>query len=83
MKPTTELALVLISRRQGACPTSFLHHGVGSRYGARIGELRDMGYEIEKRRCEQHDHPDRVAWAYHLSAKPTEEPGQLELEEAS
>lgn len=65
MKPKTKLALELIARREGACPTSFLHHGVGTRYGARLAELRDAGFEIVKSRCEAHDH-DSYAVCYRL-----------------
>ena len=74
MKPTTEKALTLISRPSGACPTSFLNEHVGSRYGARIQELRDAGYPVETRLgCDiaGHHHPNRT-YSYHLA-------GQLEM----
>ena len=64
----TELALQLVSRPIGACPTSFLDAGVGVRYSARLKELRDMGYEIEKTLgCDivGHHHPQR-AYNYRL-----------------
>ena len=70
MKPTTAAALRLIERPIGACPTSFLDAGVGIRYSARIYELRQMGYVIERRpRCDIHSHP-RAVESYHLLARP-------------
>ena len=40
------------------CGTDFLRWYIG-RYGARIQELRDEGYEIVKRPCKLHQHDTR------------------------
>lgn len=78
MKPTTEKALELVSRSIGACPQSFLEAGVGVRYGARLHELRQAGYVIERKpRCDIHSHP-RATESYHLYARPGEI-GQMEI----
>lgn len=83
MKPTTKRALMLVSRPIGACPKSFLDGDVGVRFGARLHELRDMGYVIGKRRCDIAGHSHRTpAVNYVLEAAPEIE-GQQSLEVAS
>jgi len=78
MKPQTEKALQLVSRREGACMDSFLHHRI-VRYSARLHELRAAGYVITEEACDRTDHHGHVSYSLVLAP-----PGNLlELIEVS
>jgi len=70
VKPQTAKALDLVSRREGACMDSFLHHRI-VRYSARIHELRGAGYLIGESPCDRIDH--RGHPSYRLVASPPED----------
>lgn len=44
------LALLKLAGEHGVTTAEFLRHGCGSRFGARIQELRDEGYRIDSER---------------------------------
>lgn len=50
MKPSTLRTLRLLERNDSATTHDFLVAGCGSRFGARIGELRELGYRIAEQR---------------------------------
>ncbi len=42
------------------CGQELVEWGIGYRYSARIGELRDRGYTIVKKVCQVHRHRSRM-----------------------
>lgn len=78
MKPQTKKVLDLISRRDGACMDSFVHHRI-LRYSARIHELREAGYVIAEEPCDRTDHKGHPS--YLVAVSPPE--NLLELIEVS
>jgi hypothetical protein len=67
MKPQTRKVLELVSRRDGACMTSFVHHRI-LRYSARIHELRQAGYVIAEEPCDRTDHKGHVSYSLAVRA---------------
>lgn len=67
MKPQTKKVLDLLSRREGACMGSFVHHGI-LRYSARIHELREAGYVISEEACTRTDHKGHVSYSVAVRA---------------
>jgi hypothetical protein len=66
MKPQTKRVLDLITRREGACMDSFLHHHI-ARYSARLHELREAGYLITEEACDRTDHRGHVSYSLVLA----------------
>jgi len=57
----TDTLLGLLERWVGGlCGQELVEWGVGYRYSARIGELRDQGYTISKTVCQVHSHRSRM-----------------------
>ena len=67
MKPQTKRVLDLVSRPEGACMGSFIHHHI-LRYSARIHELRDAGYLIAEEPCDRTDHKGHVSYSVAVKA---------------
>jgi len=67
MKPQTKRVLDLISRHEGACMGSFLHHRI-VRYSARLWELREAGYVIAEEPCERTDHRGHPSYSLAVRA---------------
>ena len=61
--------LDLIRRFDGACKRHFNNEDI-SRYGARIFELRKMGYRIVQHKCRHHDFHKTHVVEYRLLATP-------------
>jgi len=76
MKPSAVAALELIDRDQGACLWDFAAIKMG-RFGARIYELRKLGYVITSERCRRHPHQNYVE-TYSLLAVP-DPSGQISI----
>lgn len=76
MKPSAKVVLDLISRADGCCLWGFQDRRIG-RFGARIFELRRLGYVISSKRCTAHPHEHHVE-RYDLVASP-EASGQVAL----
>ena len=68
MNSSQTAVLELIRRYDGACMRHFANHNIG-RFGARIHELRKMGYRIIKHQCRHHKHQHYVP-EYRLLATP-------------
>ena len=73
----TQVEQMLQMMRQqpdGVCGTRFLEAHIG-RYGARVADLRKLGYQVDRVVCddEWHGHRSRQ-WTYRLV-----EPAQMEL----
>jgi len=75
-KPTqADLVLTMLhTRPEGVCGTAFLQFHI-PRYAARMGELREAGHKIGKRRCDftwhVHQSPQ---WVYFLEDEPEQMP---------
>ena len=65
MKPSTRRCRDVLRSREWATVADFLTHGVGTRYSARILELRALGYVIDARPVK-----DRSGYVYRLVAEP-------------
>ena len=75
MKPSTRRCRDVLRSREWATVADFLTHGVGTRYSARILELRALGYVIDARPVK-----DRSGYVYRLVAEPEVEPkAQIEV----
>ena len=60
------LVLDVLERGGWACGADFLEAGAGWAFATRISDLRQLGYELEKRRCSRHGHRAAVS-QYRLS----------------
>ena len=60
----TEKALALLETGEWITSTQFVEAGCGYRYGGRIQDLRNKGYEVEKRRVRG------TLWEYQLRGRP-------------
>jgi hypothetical protein len=69
----TQKQRILAALRMGPVCGSQMAGWYINRYGARIGELRDEGYEISKRPCELHRHQSNQ-FVYELA-----DPDQMSL----
>lgn len=69
MKPQTQKVLQLVSRREGACMDSFIHHRI-LRYSARLYELKQAGFVIAEEPCDRTDHKGHPS--YSLAVSPPE-----------
>ena len=68
MNGSQTAVLELIRRYDGACGRHFANHNIG-RFGARIFELKQMGYRFVKYPCRHHKHQHYVP-EYQLLATP-------------
>lgn len=66
MPQSTAIVLELMRSHplDGVCSDTFQEHRAG-RFGARIYDLRKLGFVIERSMCTTHLHPNRV-YAYHV-----------------
>ena len=74
MKPSAFKCLRELRHNEWVTTSDFLNAGCGSRFGARLHELRELGCVIEERRL-----PERSGSSYRLVAEPEEiptEPGR-------
>ena len=69
MNSSQTAVLELIRRYDGACMRHFANHNIG-RFGARIHELRKMGYRIVQHKCRHHDFHKTHVVEYRLLATP-------------
>lgn len=72
VKPSAQLVLDILTDAQGlrpVCASTFLRHSM-ARYGARIFELRKLGYKIERSVCRVHEHPHGPIYQYRLVDVP-------------
>lgn len=76
MKPSARIVLEMISRPDGACLWDFGAAHIG-RFGARIFELRKLGYGVEASKCGRHPHRQYIE-TYRLVSAP-ESNGQVAL----
>lgn len=62
MKPTCQKALDMMEDRGRVCGIDMIHGGVGNRYSARIGDLKDAGFDVVSGPCTNpgHSHHTRV-----------------------
>jgi hypothetical protein len=58
--------LDVLERGGWACGADFLDAGAGWAWCSRVSDLRQLGFEIEKRRCRRHRHRAAV-FEYALS----------------
>jgi len=64
------LNLLRAHPNDGVCARTFAMHDI-YRFGARIHELRQLGYLIEQAKCHAHLHVNHIP-AYHLRGGPDE-----------
>lgn len=69
MKPSTQVVLDMLTDSELVCASQFLRRSM-ARYGARIHELRGMGYVIERSVCRSHEHPHGPVYQYRLVDAP-------------
>jgi hypothetical protein len=60
--------LEVLERHEWACDADFLDGGAGWAWCSRISDLRQLGFEIEKRRYRRHQHRAVVS-GYRLSVE--------------
>lgn len=67
---TQQDRVLWLLRRGWVCGSDFLDERL-PRYGARICELRQLGYMIERRQCvNPHHHHRSAQWEWRLTAEP-------------
>lgn len=64
LTPTQAAVLRVIQRNNGACARDFSENDL-YRFGARIHELRGLGYNIQKSKCTVHVHK-ATQWMYRI-----------------
>ena len=72
-KQTTRVLELLRAARPHAVETGVFMDNYIASYSQRCGDLRKMGYVIERRRC-----PERSSWSYKLISEPNGEPLPLQ-----
>lgn len=67
--------LSLLERQEWVCGVE-MQQVAGFRYGGRLHELRRLGWQFARRKCQHpwHDHPSHSMFQWQLTAKPGELP---------